>query len=221
MRIVDLSVPLDEGTLIYPGDPEPRIGSAATIEQDGFNVLSVCIGSQTGTHVDAPYHFRADGARIDELDLGLFHGPALVLDCTGLAPRSEITWYSVREQAARLDGREIVLVRTDWSRHWRTPDYFRHPYLATDACAEFLGLGVRTFLFDLLSPDRTAGDGEPAGDFPVHHLIAEVGGVIGENLCNLDQVDFEPVVSCLPLRLTGADGAPVRAVAIDAGPVTR
>jgi kynurenine formamidase len=49
----------------------------------------------------------------------------------------------------------------------------------------------------------------------VHHLIAAAGGVIGENLRGFERIDFEPFVSCLPLRLAGADGAPVRAVAMD------
>ena len=46
-------------------------------------------------------------------------------------------------------------------------------------------------------------------------MIAEAGGVIVENLANLAAVDFpDPFLSVLPLRLTGADGAPVRAVAM-------
>ena len=49
-----------------------------------------------------------------------------------------------------------------------------------------------------------------------HHLVAAAGGVIVENLTNLAAVDFpDPFLSVLPLRLTGADGAPVRAVALD------
>ena len=64
-RIVDLSVVLDEHTQVFPGDPEPVIRPATTIAEQGFNVLHVAMGSQTGTHVDAPYHVREDGLRID------------------------------------------------------------------------------------------------------------------------------------------------------------
>src|SRR4051812_2918430 len=66
-RLVDLSVPLGPGTVVYPGDPEPRLTVHSTIERDGFNLLSVAIGSQTGTHVDAPYHFDDSTPRIDEV----------------------------------------------------------------------------------------------------------------------------------------------------------
>jgi kynurenine formamidase len=53
----------------------------------------------------------------------------------------------------------------------------------------------------------------------VHHLVAAVGGAICENLTNLAAVGVgDPFVSLLPLRLTGADGAPVRAVAMELAP---
>jgi kynurenine formamidase len=214
-RIVDLSVPLSESTQVYPGDPEPRIAPAATIAADGFNMLSLCLGSQTGTHVDAPYHFREDGARIDEMDLALFTGPGAVVDVTGLAPRARITWEAIAPSAGRLGPGVLALLHTGWASRYGSDAYFDHPFLDADACRRMLGLGVRTFLLDFPNIDETPDAEHPGEGFPVHHLIAAAGGVIGENLRGFERIDFEPFVSCLPLRLTGADGAPVRAVAID------
>jgi kynurenine formamidase len=215
-RIVDLSVPLNESTQTYPGDPQPRIARAARIETDGFNLLSVQIGSQTGTHVDAPYHFSEAGLRIDELDLGLFVGPAVVLDVRGCGPRGPIEWDNIAPYADRLRSGIIALFHTGWSAHYGTPAYFDNPFLTADACQRMLDLGVRTFLLDAVNIDETPNETHPGIGFPVHHLIADAGGVIGENLRNVEAIDFEPFVSCLPLNLTSADGAPVRAVAIDA-----
>ena len=79
-RIVDLSHPIDADTQVYPGDPIPRLSPATTIDRDGYNVLNVSMGSQTGTHVDAPYHFLADGPRIDAMELSMFLAPAMVVD---------------------------------------------------------------------------------------------------------------------------------------------
>lgn len=209
MRIVDLSATIDAETTVYPGDPVPRLAPAATIDADGFNVLQISMGSQTGTHVDAPLHFHRGGTPIDEMALDLFLGPAVLLDCSGQAPESEIGLERIREQVSTTAGEKILLVRTGWDRHWRSELYFRHPHLSPQACAFLLDLGFRTFLFDMLSPDPTTEGAE----FPVHHMIADADGVIGENLQNLNLIDFDPFVSCLPLKLGGADGAPVRAVA--------
>ena len=75
MRIAqatDLSHLLKTGMPIYPGDPAVEITPAATIVPDGFNVLNVHFGSQSGTHIDAPFHFVSDGSTIDEF-LSLIH----------------------------------------------------------------------------------------------------------------------------------------------------
>jgi kynurenine formamidase len=214
-RIVDLSVPLSESTQVYPGDSALSAEPAATIEADGFNQLSLRLGSHTGTHVDAPYHFRADGARVDELDLSLFAGEGTVIDVTGLAPRARITWAAIAPAAGRLRPGVIALLHTGWPSHYGTPAYFDHPFLDADACRRLLDLGVRTFLLDVPSIDETPDADHPGEGFPAHRLVAAAGGVIGENLRGFERIDFTPFVTCLPLRLAGADGAPVRAVAMD------
>lgn len=214
-KIVDLSYPVDAGTQVYPGDPEPEIAVASTIERDGYNLLRVHIGSQTGTHCDAPYHFAADGARIDEMDLGLFAGPAVVVDLGDPAPRHRITWDEIAPVADRLGAGVVVLLRTGWSRAAGTAAYFDHPFLDADACRRILAAGVRTICIDAINIDETPDDDHPGAGFPVHHQIAAAGGVIGENFRNLEMVDFpDPFVAFFPIRLTGADGAPVRAVAM-------
>jgi kynurenine formamidase len=214
-RIVDLSVPVGPGTQVYPGDPVPGFTVHATVRRDGYNLLSLALGSQTGTHVDAPYHFRDDAARIDELDLMLFAGPAVLLDVRGAGPRERITWAHLAPAADRIGPGVIVLICTGWSGHYGTPAYFDHPFLDPDACERLLDLGVRTFCLDTVNIDETPDEEHPGDGYPVHHLIAAAGGVIGENFRNLELVDFpDPLVSCLPIALERADGAPVRAVAM-------
>lgn len=219
-RLVDLSVPVGPGTVVYPGDPEPRLSPHSTIERDGFNLLSVSMGSQTGTHVDAPFHFDADTPRIDELPLERFFGPAVVVDATGLGVRGRITWEEhVAPVAARLRPGTILLLRTDWSTHYGTPAYFEHPFLDAEAARRILEAGVRTICIDAINLDETPDDTHPGEGFPVHHLIAQAGGVIGENFRNLAAIDWpDPVVSCFPIALESADGAPVRAVAMRLDP---
>ena len=68
---------------IYPGDPEPRIFTATTVADDGYNLSHVQIGTQTGTHIDAPFHFRDEGATVDRMPLELTVGPAVVVPRAG------------------------------------------------------------------------------------------------------------------------------------------
>ena len=101
-RVVDLSVPVDGSTVVYPGDPSPRFEVHSTIERDGFNLLEIHLGSQSGTHVDAPYHFEPDGLRVDEIPPERFVGPGVVVDATGLGARGVIGLEHVEPVADRL-----------------------------------------------------------------------------------------------------------------------
>jgi kynurenine formamidase len=215
-RVVDLSRRVDDATQVYPGDPEVRLEPATTLAAHGVNVLGVHIGSHSGTHVDAPYHFVEDGARIDELDPRLFVGPAEVLDMRGKGQRERVTAEDLRPYENRLSGGVIAVVRTGWEEHYGTPLYYDHPFLDRGAAQLLLDAGVRTVAVDALNVDETVLEGEQPDGYPAHHLILGAGGVIAENLANLGAIDFpEPLISLLPIKLGGSDGAPVRAVAME------
>lgn len=216
-RTVDLSVAVDDATQVFPGDPRPRMWPAARIGQDGYNVLHVELGTHTGTHVDAPYHVRAGGLRIDALPVDRFVGPAVVLDVRELPARAPIGADRLADLDATLV--PIVLVHTGWSRFYGRPEYFDHPYLTPEAAEHLLERGVRTIALDTPNPDPT--DLASAGriQLPVHQLVADAAGVLIENLTAVEQIDFpEPWLAALPVRLTGADAAPCRAIALQLGP---
>jgi kynurenine formamidase len=214
-RVVDLSVVVGPGTQVYPGDPVARFDVHSTIGRDGFNLLSVQMGSQTGTHVDAPYHFDEAAPKIDELPLERFVGPGVIVDARGLGARGRITWEHISPVADQLKPGCIVLLFTGWSEHYGTDEYFENPFLDADACRRLIEAGVRTVGIDAINIDETPDESHPGEGFPVHHLIADVAGVISENLTNLAGIDFaNPLISLLPIAFEKADGAPVRAVAL-------
>ena len=213
--MVDLSIVINAATQTYPGDPAVNFEVHSTIDRDGFNLLSVSMGSQTGTHVDAPYHFDETASKLDALPLDRFAGRGVIVDARGVGARGRITWAHIAPVAALLEPGVIVLLHTGWSEHYGTAAYFENPYLDADACSRMLALGVRTFGIDAINIDETPDDQHPGEGFPVHHLIAAQAGVIAENLTNLAAIDFaEPLISLLPIAFEAADGAPVRAVAL-------
>ena len=215
-QVVDLSVVLDDSTQVYPGDPQPRFSVATHIESEGFNLLRVEIGSQSGTHVDSPYHFRDDGLRLEDCGLELFVGPGVVIDVAGKGARERITLEDIEPYGESLRPGVIALLHTGWSdANYGSDAYFDHPFLDGAACERMLSWGVRTFAIDCINLDETVHDeGDP--DFSCHLQIAEAGGIIAENLRNVGAIDFDdPLISLLPIRFGGdADGAPCRAVAL-------
>ena len=214
-RLVDLSHPLTESVPIYPGDPEPKIFTAATVAADGYNLSHVHIGTQTGTHIDAPFHFRDEGATVDRMPLELTVGPAVIVSVRGKGAFEQITLADLEPYRARLAAGRIVLFATGWYENVGTPRFFEHPYLAAEVGQAILDAGVRTIAVDTLNADRTGGE-----EFPIHDMFADAGGFIAENLAGTAALDAsgEPLLMLLPLNIVGCDGAPVRAVALVPAP---
>ena len=209
--IVDLSHVLQTGIQIYPGDPEVEIKEALNVEKDFVNVLAVNMGSQSGTHVDSPFHVFADGKKLSEVDLSHFVGTGVVIDATGLSERQEIP--TERFTMTDVSGASIAVVRTDWSQYFGTDKYLAHPFPNIESLEYLKKHGITTIALDFLSLDRTPGAGE---DFTLanHYFWSQGDGIIGENFTNVKAISVaRPHISMLPLNLGASDGAPVRAIA--------
>ncbi|MDF9752065.1 cyclase family protein [Arthrobacter sp. ES3-54] len=232
MTWFDLSVPLRTGMPVYPGDPEVRIASALTVEADGANVLSLALGSHSGTHADAPLHVGDGWAALDELPLSRFGGIAEIVDVRGVARGGAITTAQLAGIAPAGspgdpenpgDPAKILLLHTGCAAAWGTDEYLKHPWLEPAAAQLIVDRGYRAIGLDALSVDPSfagAWDGTPAGGgFPAHAILAGNGCIIVENLTGLEQVQrardagADVEVFLFPLNIPGADGAPIRAVA--------
>ncbi|MDH6704697.1 arylformamidase [Kitasatospora sp. MAA19] len=240
--LVDLTHQVTTAMPVYPGDPAVLLEPALTTATAGVNVLALHLGSQSGTHVDAPYHVDVTWPTLDGLPLERFTGPAVLADLRGLAPRAAVTPELLAPALERAGEGSVLLLATGWARHWGTDAYLAHPALTAAAAEAIVAAGVRTVGVDALSVDPTPDPGpgdravaalladltdehdQPAADEPTlaaHRVLlgAPGGGVIAENLTDLRalldaQEAGRPVeVSLFPLRLVAADGAPVRAVA--------
>lgn len=210
-KIIDLSIPVHNETPVFPGDPKPNIYPVAEHDKDGYQVTQMNICTHTGTHLDAPFHFQKQGDAIDQLNLTNVMGPGRVIDVTGKEPGEQITFSDVADQIESILPGTIALFHTGWSKLIGSETYFNYPYLSVDVINALLEKGVTTFFIDALNVDQPG-----ASNFPIHEAISSKNGIIGENFCNLDQIDFEnPLIIALPLKLEGLDGSPVRAVAVE------
>jgi arylformamidase len=203
MEIFDISQTLREGIVVWPGDPEYRQTPVLKIKEGASaNVLSIHAGTHTGTHVDAPYHIEDSGADVASIGLENFIGPARVIS---IAAEKCITGSDLR--SLDWQGIKRVLFKT---RLGSLPENIFDPnfvYLAEDA-SEFLA--QKRML--LVGTDAPSIDPFGSTDLHAHKNLIRSGLVILEGV-RLDSVpagDYNLV--CLPLKIAGADGSPVRAI---------
>jgi len=236
--IVDLTHTLEPAIHTYPEDPEFSAEPAFDFPKgDGCRVHALHLGTHTGTHIDAPYHFYKNGKTIDKVPLEWLIGRPVVIDLSELVGRKyrfRIGWEHLKEYEEEIrkagQGDKILLIRTGWDAcfTWtRSQTYLLHPYFTGDVAAKLLEHGIRILGVDTLSPDRTSiepvwgEDTECYGDDPwaLHHAILGSGGLIVENLTNLQEIMKETpgkewIVQFIPLKLGGLDGSPIRAYAV-------
>jgi arylformamidase len=207
MELIDVSVPIRDGMVVFDGDPEVRTSAHAAIANgDTANITRIDFGVHTGTHVDAPLHFIEGGAGVEAIPLDALVGPAVVVDATG------VTGHIDGAALAGLDvpsGAERVLFRTRnsaaalWGRDEFATDFTA---LTSDAAAALVAMGVRLVGLDYLS---VAPFGNPVG---VHRALLEARVAIIEGL-DLREVEPGPyLLMCLPILIEGHDGAPARVV---------
>ena len=212
VKLVDLSHPLEDGQLSYPGDPEIHVTSHRTLESDGVNVSSIAVGTHQGTHLDAPLHFFADGASLDEIPLDRFYGPARLVDLAPggeLEPNRPLTVEMFREHADAFRPGAKVIYRTGWDRVFGRPEFFTDlPSLTLEAAHWIAEKGIALLGMDTPTPSKIAGR-------ECHYALLRQGVeiVIVEGLANLDQLPERFTFIGFPLNFQGRDGSPIRAVA--------
>jgi arylformamidase len=212
---IDLSHVVEDGMTTYPGLPAPVISDVLTRESSReryapgteFLIAQIALCGNTGTYVDSPFHRYADGADLAALKLDrLADLDAVMVDATRNAGRA-----IGPEQLASQDlSGKAVLVRTDWSRHWRTDVYFTgHPYLTQQAADQLVSAGAR-----LVGIDSLNIDGTDTGARPVHTTLLAAGIPICEHLTNLAALPDDGFrFSAVPVMVSGMGTFPVRAYA--------
>lgn len=206
-RIFDVSVPVTNGMVVYPRNPDVRIAPHSELSKGGSsNVSTVALGSHTGTHVDAPRHFFEAGGTVDRLPLDALIGPARVVSF----PDDVMSITAAHLESHALRGVHRVLFRTRNSSFVTDPQF--HPdftYIAPDAAELLASLDVRLVGVDYYSVEQFR-----SGHHRTHRTLLERGIVIveGLDLHAIDAGDYDFI--CLPLRLENLDGSPARAVLI-------
>ncbi len=213
-RFIDLSHPIEAGMTTYPGMPVPRLSTYVSRREtadrlsDGvsFHIAGIEMVANTGTYLDAPFHFHEDGPDVADLTVErLVDVPVTVVRATGHARVGAERFGD----PGRLWG-QAVLVETGWSRHWGTSAYLSgSPFLTADAARLLVEANVALVGIDALNIDDVDDPRRP-----VHQGLLGAGIPILEHLCGLSGLpDTGARLTALPPPVRGMGTFPVRAVA--------
>jgi arylformamidase len=201
-RIWDISPAVSAEAPVFPGDtPFAQQWTAQIGPGCPVNVSAITLSPHVGAHADAPLHYAVAGAAIGGVDLDPFLGPCRVIHAIACGPLIRPAHLAEAMQG----GPPRVLVRTARRAATRWTSDFAAFDPAT--IAWLASLGVR-----LVGIDTPSVDPADSKTLDSHQQLQAHDMRVLENLV-LDDVeagDYELIA--LPLKLTGADASPVRAV---------
>ena len=212
MKILDLTLTVSDKIPTFPGSPQPNFIQWENLKDDGYNLELLFLSSHTGTHLDAPYHFLEKGAKIHEISPTRLIREAVLIKSRKKSnqaiTKSDIQKFEKKH--GKIPNNSTVVFWTGWQKMLHTDSYFvKNPGLSESA-ANYL-VSKKTNLVGIDSPSI---DFKARKHFSVHHIFSKNNILIVENLANLEKIKsskFHFVV--LPLKLKGATGSPVRAIA--------
>ena len=217
-RKIDLTFPIHEGMMTFPVAWHPRVEvtQLGRLSVEKRETRRLVLGTHTGTHCDAPRHFIPRGKTIDQITLDTLIGPAVLLNFSSVPKGREIQINDLKSQLGSRRPKRIIL-RFDWSKFWGKKNYYReHPFISEDAARWLVKRGVRLLAMDTPMPDNPKNGKGTAKDSPNHKIFLGNGVVLVEYLCNLRAIKKSSVqLIVLPLKISGADGSPVRCVVIE------
>jgi len=210
MKIHDISVPINSQLPIWPGDPNLILERVSKIEEGAFaNISRLEMGVHTGTHIDAPYHFVANGKKVEDLPLELLIGRAQVVEIGQDIKR--ITGEVLKKTKRPADCRRLLL-KTSNSQIWaRGEKEFQQDFaaLTNDGADYLIKCGIRLVGIDYLS----IAPFEAPNSTHLTLLGADVVVIEGLDLSGVQAGEYQLV--CLPLKLGAVEGAPARAVLLE------
>lgn len=204
----DISVPLKQGMVYYPTDPVPpkiyrysdrALGSVVTM-----TMLEII--SHTGTHIDAPLHFIADGSTISDMALDATVGPARVIEIKDpdKIRVAELEKYNIRK------GERLLCKTRNSPRVYEAPRYVEDYVYLDTAAAEYLAKkNIALFGLDNITIGH-AKEGDNV--MRTHQTLLSAGIYILENCALADVPPGEYELLCLPLLMYHGDAAPCRAI---------
>jgi kynurenine formamidase len=224
-RVQDLTHVTTAEFPVFPGDRSFEARRVRTLERHGYLLQELSLSEHTGTHLDAPAHFFAEGETAENLPLGQLIAPLVVISIADrvardhdarLVPDDVLRW---EERHGRIPEAAVVALHSGWEERHREPARYLNmdsagvmhtPGFGGDA-AEFL---VRERSVAALATDTLSLDIGASTDYEAHVVLLGAGKYGLENVANLALVP--PGGAMLVVggpKHVGATGGPARLIA--------
>lgn len=194
---------------VFPGSPQPSFITWSKLEIHGYSSEAMFISTHTGTHMDAPSHFIQGSKTIDKIDASTFVSRAIILKTPKIADQQIMRNDIIN---CGINANDTVVFETGWEKWTKKDNYMsNNPGLSVEAAKYLVSSRVNAFAIDGPSIDKGIDN-----HFNTHRILLSNDIPIIENLCNLEKLgparSFMLIVN--PLKLVGASGSPVRAIAL-------
>jgi len=213
VTLYDLSQPLYSGSPGWALYPPVGLEPFCEIQTDGYKAERLELITHSGTHLDVPSHFIADGKRLEEVPVGEFQGPAAVLDLRFLQPSQAVGAAELKPFRERIRQGDIVVLCTGWGDKRSHDSLFMYewPYLTEEGAQWLVERGARAVAIDALS----VGGWPELTRRPPHVTLLSAGCWILEDIrCPPEVVQAGRChLFAFPVLLQGCGGSLVRAVA--------
>jgi arylformamidase len=209
--ILDLTREVRNDTKVFPGSPLPKFITWTKMDVHNYDSEVIFMSTHTGTHMDAPSHFASNASTIDKISVGRFISNAILIKLKK-GSNQLITADEIKASNVSIKQGDTIVLSTLWENEIDKDYFFSHsPGLAEDAAKYLIDKKVNAVCIDSPSIDRGS-----ESSFAVHKLLLSNEILIVENLCNLDKLNCQYFTLIMtPLKLSGASGSPIRAIAVE------
>ena len=205
----DVTYPIFENMTGWPGQPATKLEAISCMHcGDAARVSVLSLSVHSGTHMDAPSHFLSEGKDISRSPFEAGLGPVRVahIDCPGAVTPEQLRAYEGRTRPLKA-GERLIL---------RTPNSDRGLWLQQPFDEDYRGIGPAAAAYlakkqlQLIGVDYLSVGPFHTGNPETHRTLlgAEITIIEGVDLRKIEEGDYEMI--CLPLRVVGSDGSPIR-----------
>lgn len=196
MKIYDISQEVFT-CQVYPGDPVPvRTVMNSMAQGDLYNLTAFSMCAHNGTHIDAPFHFLQDGKTVEALSLDALVGMAYVAEHRGIVTGEDAEAILQRSQTVHAECAKRILIKGEAE-------------VSQEAAEVFVAAHIS------LVGNESQTVGPEKAPMAVHKILLEAGVILLEGVRLGGVPEGAYLLSAAPLNLSGADGAPCRAILMD------